>query len=76
MPRRKPHCEAARSRRSGSYGVSGMAPITFDRPDNRRLPLMQGLDLRRFMLRSVADIADYERRADTERPWSLASAGR
>ena len=56
--------------------MSGTAPVTFDLPDNRKLPLMEGLDQRGFMLRSVADIADYERRADAERPWAFASAGR
>lgn len=54
--------------------VSGMEPVTFDLPDNRRLPLMQGLDQLGFMLRSVDDIADYENRANAERPWAFASA--
>lgn len=37
--------------------VSGMEPIAFDLPDNRRLPLMEGLDQLGFRLRSVDDIA-------------------
>ena len=55
--------------------VSGMAPVTFDLPDNRRLPLMEGMDQLGFMLRSVHDIAAFEDRVNTERPWAYASAG-
>ena len=55
--------------------VSGMEPIGFDLPDNRRLPLMEGLDQLGFMLRSADDIAAYEGRANAERPWEFASAG-
>ena len=55
--------------------VSGMAPVTFDLPDNRRLPLMEGMDQLGFMLRSVHDIAAFEDRVNTERPWAYPSAG-
>ena len=55
--------------------VSGIEPVTFDLPDNRRLPLMAGLDQLGFMLRSTDDIAAYEGRAKAERPWAYTSAG-
>ena len=55
--------------------VSGLEPITFDLPDNRRIPLMEGLDQLGFMLRSADDIAAFEGRAMAARPWAYASAG-
>jgi 3-isopropylmalate/(R)-2-methylmalate dehydratase small subunit len=55
--------------------VSGLEPITFDLPDNRRIPLMEGLDQLGFMLRSADDITEFEGRAMAARPWAYASAG-
>ena len=55
--------------------VSGMNPFAFDLPDNRRLPLMEGLDQLGFMLRGADDIAAYEGRTEAERLWIFNSTG-
>ena len=54
--------------------VPGLAPIAFALGDDRRLPLLEGLDQLGFMLRSADDIAKFERRDAAERPWAYGSA--
>src|SRR6516164_777608 len=54
--------------------VPGLAPVAFTLGDDRRLPLLEGLDQLGFMLRSATEIADFERRDAAERPWAYGSA--
>jgi 3-isopropylmalate/(R)-2-methylmalate dehydratase small subunit len=50
--------------------VPGMEPVTFDLPDERRLPLLEGMDQLGFMMRSEADIVAFEQTHEQERPWA------
>jgi 3-isopropylmalate/(R)-2-methylmalate dehydratase small subunit len=53
--------------------VPGLDPIGFTLPDNRRTPLLEGLDQLGFMLRSEPDIAGFEAKDEAARPWAYAS---
>jgi 3-isopropylmalate/(R)-2-methylmalate dehydratase small subunit len=50
--------------------VPGLDPISFELPDDRREPLLKGLDQLGFMLRSQADIAAFEQADARLRPWA------
>ena len=50
--------------------VPGMDPVTFELPDERRLPLLEGLDQLGFMMRSAPDILAFEQADETARPWA------
>jgi len=50
--------------------VPGLDPIPFDLPEERRAPLLDGLDQLQFMLRSTADIAAFEQADEQQRPWA------
>jgi 3-isopropylmalate/(R)-2-methylmalate dehydratase small subunit len=51
----------------------GLEPIRFTLADNRRLPLLEGLDQLGFMLRSADEIIAFESRDAAERPWAYGS---
>ena len=53
--------------------VPGLAPIRFALADDRRLPLLEGLDQLGFMLRSEAEINDFENKDTATRPWAYGS---
>jgi 3-isopropylmalate/(R)-2-methylmalate dehydratase small subunit len=58
--------------------VPGLEPIPFNIPDDRRRPLLEGLDQLGMMLLSQDDIADFEARDAAARPWAypaVAGAG-
>ncbi len=50
--------------------VPGLAPIRFALADDRRLPLLEGLDQLGFMLRSETEIDDFENKDAAARPWA------
>jgi 3-isopropylmalate/(R)-2-methylmalate dehydratase small subunit len=50
--------------------VAGLPPIRFALGDDRRLPLLEGMDQLDFMLASAADIGAFERKDQAERPWA------
>jgi 3-isopropylmalate/(R)-2-methylmalate dehydratase small subunit len=50
--------------------VPGLAPIRFALADDRRLPLLAGLDQLGFMLRSAAEIDEFEVNDAAARPWA------
>jgi 3-isopropylmalate/(R)-2-methylmalate dehydratase small subunit len=50
--------------------VPGLAPIRFALADDRRLPLLEGLDQLGFMLRSKTEIDDFENKDAAARPWA------
>jgi 3-isopropylmalate/(R)-2-methylmalate dehydratase small subunit len=50
--------------------VPGLPPIRFELPEDRRVPLMQGLDQLGFILRSKDAIDTFERDDATARPWA------
>jgi 3-isopropylmalate/(R)-2-methylmalate dehydratase small subunit len=50
--------------------VPGLASVPFELPDDRRLPLLEGLDQLGFMLRSEPEIAAFEQRDTAARPWA------
>jgi 3-isopropylmalate/(R)-2-methylmalate dehydratase small subunit len=50
--------------------VSGMAPVAFELADERRLPLLEGLDQLGFMMRSEPDIIEFEQIDQKNRPWA------
>jgi 3-isopropylmalate/(R)-2-methylmalate dehydratase small subunit len=52
--------------------VPGLNPIPFDLPEDRRAPLLEGLDQLAFMLRSEAEIVAFEQHDAAERPWAYA----
>jgi 3-isopropylmalate/(R)-2-methylmalate dehydratase small subunit len=52
--------------------VPGLEPIRFELADDRRLPLLEGLDQLSFMLRSEAEIDAFERSDAATRPWAYA----
>jgi 3-isopropylmalate/(R)-2-methylmalate dehydratase small subunit len=54
--------------------VAGLAPIRFALGDDRRLPLLEGIDQLGFMLRSAAEIGAFENKDAAERPWAYGSA--
>jgi 3-isopropylmalate dehydratase small subunit len=47
-----------------------MDPVTFELSDERRLPLLEGLDQLGFMMRSQADIVAFEQSDEQARPWA------
>ena len=53
--------------------VAGQPPIRFTLGDDRRLPLLEGLDQLGFMLRSADEIIAFESRDAAERPWAYGS---
>ncbi len=50
--------------------VPGMDPVAFELSDERRLPLLEGLDQLGFMMRSQADIVAFEQSDEQARPWA------
>jgi len=50
--------------------VPGMEPVRFELADERRLPLLEGLDQLGFMLRSEPDIVAFEQTDRQQRPWA------
>jgi 3-isopropylmalate/(R)-2-methylmalate dehydratase small subunit len=50
--------------------VPGLEPVGFAMPDDRRLPLLEGLDQLGFMLRSAPEIDAFEQRDTATRPWA------
>jgi 3-isopropylmalate/(R)-2-methylmalate dehydratase small subunit len=50
--------------------VPGLDPIPFELADDRRGPLLEGLDQLGFILRSNAEIAAFEQRDKGARPWA------
>ena|ERR1019366_6426766 len=50
--------------------VPGMDPVAFELSDERRLPLLEGLDQLGFMMRSEADIVAFEQSDEQARPWA------
>lgn len=55
--------------------VPGMDPVSFELSDERRLPLLEGLDQLGFMMRSEADIVAFEQADQRERPWAYPTPG-
>jgi len=49
--------------------VPGIPPIGFTLAEERRRPLLEGLDQLSVMLRSMAAIEAFEQRAAQEQPW-------
>lgn len=56
-----------------TIAVPGLLPIHFALGDDRRLPLLEGLDQLGFMLRSETEIGDFENRDAAARPWAYGS---
>jgi 3-isopropylmalate/(R)-2-methylmalate dehydratase small subunit len=56
--------------------VPGLEPIRFELPEDRRVPLMEGLDQLDFILRSKDAIEAWERGDASARPWAYAAADR
>ena len=50
--------------------VPGMDPVNFELSDERRLPLLEGLDQLGFMMRSEPDIIAFEQTDQQQRPWA------
>jgi 3-isopropylmalate/(R)-2-methylmalate dehydratase small subunit len=50
--------------------VSGLDPIPFELPEDRRAPLLEGVDQLDFMLRSSEAIEAWEQDDATTRPWA------
>jgi 3-isopropylmalate/(R)-2-methylmalate dehydratase small subunit len=50
--------------------VPGLQPVHFELPEDRRLPLLEGLDQLDFILRNEAEILAFERKDAAERPWA------
>jgi 3-isopropylmalate/(R)-2-methylmalate dehydratase small subunit len=53
----------------GVIEVPGLQPITFQIPEDRRAALLQGLDQLSFILRSQAEIMEFERAHAEVEPW-------
>jgi len=53
--------------------VPGLAPIRFELAEDRRVPLMEGLDQLSFILRSEAAIEVFERDDAVARPWAYST---
>ena len=54
--------------------VPGLAPIRFELPEDRRVPLLQGLDQLDFILRSKDAIEAFELQDAKARPWAYPQA--
>ncbi len=50
--------------------VPGMEPVAFELADERREPLLEGLDQLGFMMRNEPDIIAFERTDEHLRPWA------
>ena len=50
--------------------VAGHEPVPFVLEDDRRLPLLEGLDQLAFMMRSEPEIAAFEQTDEQTRPWA------
>jgi len=50
--------------------VSGMEPVSFELADERRQPLLEGLDQLGFMMRSEPEILAFEQADEQSRPWA------
>ncbi len=50
--------------------VPGLAPIRFALADDRRLPLLEGIDQLGFILLSAAEIGAFESKDAAARPWA------
>jgi len=50
--------------------IPGLEPIRFELPEERRIPLLEGLDQLSFILRSQDAIDAFERDDATARPWA------
>jgi 3-isopropylmalate/(R)-2-methylmalate dehydratase small subunit len=57
----------------GELLVPGLEPIRFELAEDRRVPLMEGLDQLSFILRSTDAIDAFERDDATARPWVYAA---
>jgi 3-isopropylmalate/(R)-2-methylmalate dehydratase small subunit len=55
--------------------VPGLEPIPFTIPEDRRAPLLEGLDQLSVMLLSAPDIVDFERRDAEANPWRYPGGG-
>jgi 3-isopropylmalate/(R)-2-methylmalate dehydratase small subunit len=55
--------------------VPGLDPIPFELAEDRRGPLLAGLDQLSFILRSEPGIAAFEQRDEAERPWAYPEQG-
>jgi 3-isopropylmalate/(R)-2-methylmalate dehydratase small subunit len=53
--------------------VPGLAPISFELAEDRRAPLLAGLDQLGFILQSAAEIAAFERTDEITRQWAYSS---
>jgi 3-isopropylmalate/(R)-2-methylmalate dehydratase small subunit len=50
--------------------VPGMDPVAFELADERRLPLLEGLDQLGLMMRDEPDIIAFEQADEQRRPWA------
>ena len=50
--------------------IAGHEPVRFDMPEDRRRPLLDGMDQLGFMLRDAAEIDAFEARDAQTRPWA------
>jgi 3-isopropylmalate/(R)-2-methylmalate dehydratase small subunit len=50
--------------------VPGIEPVPFDLADERRLPLLEGVDQLSVMVRGLPEIEAFERRDAETRPWA------
>ena len=50
--------------------VPGLEPVAFELADERRMPLLEGLDQLGFMMRCEANIAAFEQKDEQNRPWA------
>jgi len=53
----------------GMIEVPGLAPVSFTLPADRRTALLEGLDQLTVLLRSQAQILEFERKDAEHRPW-------
>jgi 3-isopropylmalate/(R)-2-methylmalate dehydratase small subunit len=58
--------------RRSELRVAGQDPIQFVLDEDRRQPLLEGLDQLGFMLRSEPDIVAFERGDERARPWAYS----
>jgi 3-isopropylmalate/(R)-2-methylmalate dehydratase small subunit len=52
--------------------IPGLEPVRFELPEDRRLPLLEGMDQLSFMQRSEADILAFEQNDAADRPWAYS----
>jgi 3-isopropylmalate/(R)-2-methylmalate dehydratase small subunit len=58
----------------GVIEIAGLEPIHFDIPEDRRAPLLEGLDQLSVILRSQDEIAAFEARDAEAHPWHVPPA--